>query len=369
MSLLWILETFKIHRETQTGELELQTCAELNGNESYLEEIFTEEPSYIGPEFVTPEISITADRASIASKSDWGTIASTAESLSPNVEGITGPDCENLIETIRDKSLSSVWAVKWLELVIDEDIIFGSGAMSKVYVGLNRDNELLAIKQNKRTLLSTGEPLGKSALKQEKDVLMQLGRHKNIVHYLGEISVDPSFRIVLECLDAGSLAHRLGTDTGINAPHVATETIDALVHIHEKGIVHCDVKPANIMFSSQKRVVLIDFGSAEFVKDAVKKEKFRGTLTYLPPWYRSKKDLIRTDIDIWAWALTMRLVLQKKSPFNEKLDRKELETIVGNMVQTSGEQWKQLPSAQNLQVNLRKAYPTTHCRALTPVEL
>lgn len=72
---------------------------------------------------------------------------------------------------------------------------------------------------------------------------------------------------VMKYLDGGSLADRIrqGVLPEVQAVSVVREIADALNTIHSNGLLHLDVKPANILFDTYGRAVLIDFGVSKYV--------------------------------------------------------------------------------------------------------
>jgi len=89
--------------------------------------------------------------------------------------------------------------------------------------------------------------------------------HKRIVHTYDVFSEEGNYYIVMEYMPGGSLenwiqkhGHLLVEDT----VRFATEVCEGLSFAHEAGVVHCDLKPHNILFDANGSAKLADFGIA-----------------------------------------------------------------------------------------------------------
>lgn len=91
--------------------------------------------------------------------------------------------------------------------------------------------------------------------------------------------------IVMELLEGGTLADRLGAEQPVDPRALAEQLLAALGHIHAAGIVHRDVKPANLLIDSHGAFRLTDFGIAQG-EDATRYTRTGnvvGTLRYMAP--------------------------------------------------------------------------------------
>lgn len=92
-------------------------------------------------------------------------------------------------------------------------------------------------------------------------------RHRNIVSYLGSVKANGFLYILLELAENGSLAgvikpNRFGpTPEPLAAVYVA-QVLDGLTYLHAQGVVHRDIKGANILTTKDGLVKLADFGVA-----------------------------------------------------------------------------------------------------------
>lgn len=140
----------------------------------------------------------------------------------------------------------------------------GRGGMGVVYRGKDlQTGAPVAVKLIKRE-----DPQLTSRFRREGAVMMQL-QHEHIVRVLEAGEADGSLFIAMEFVAGQSLTERLGDGDLLpfdEALRVVKDVASALAVAHEVGVVHRDVKPANIMLSRRAdgtpRTVLLDFGIA-----------------------------------------------------------------------------------------------------------
>lgn len=138
-----------------------------------------------------------------------------------------------------------------------------------------------------------------SLLSREVEKLAVLYTSRNIV---GLLAVgwehDPPY-YVMEYLEHGSLAQRLleGPLTPAEAVTLTTRISLALVHAHGCGILHCDLKPANILLDQNLEPRLCDFGQSRLVDEQV---HALGTLFYMAPEQADLKGVPDARWDVYA---------------------------------------------------------------------
>ena len=95
--------------------------------------------------------------------------------------------------------------------------------------------------------------------------------------------------IVMELLEGGTLADALAAGAAVDAEALARQLLSALDHIHEAGIVHRDVKPANVLLDDAGDFRLTDFGIAmgEESTRYTRTGNVVGTLRYMAPEVKS----------------------------------------------------------------------------------
>lgn len=137
----------------------------------------------------------------------------------------------------------------------------GRGGMGVVFralqIELNREVAMKVVLGGKDT-----DPRYLKRFEREIDALIRL-EHPNIVRIYDKGSSDGSPFFTME-LVAGQCLHDVLEKKGPMAPHrilrIMTQMVDALDYIHQKGIIHRDVKPRNIMLCEEDHTVLMDFG-------------------------------------------------------------------------------------------------------------
>lgn len=102
----------------------------------------------------------------------------------------------------------------------------------------------------------------------------------------------------------------------IEALGIAVQTADGLRSAHEKGVVHRDVKPANIMLGAEGQVRITDFGlaSLEGSVDLTRPQTVLGTPAYMSPeQFRGERTDARTDV--WSFGVTLFETVTGRRPF------------------------------------------------------
>ncbi len=123
--------------------------------------------------------------------------------------------------------------------------------------------------------------------------------------------------IVMPLYQGETLKQRLGRNplAPEEAAEIACRIAGGLARAHEKGIVHCDVKPANIFLTSDGEVKILDFGVARLKSDAAPSEgSSLGTLAYMSPEQISGRP-VDARSDIWSLGVLLYESLSGQPPF------------------------------------------------------
>lgn len=118
---------------------------------------------------------------------------------------------------------------------------------------------------------------------------------------------------VMEYLENGSLAHRLaqGPLPVSEAVRIATRVAQALVHAHGSGILHCDLKPANVLLDADWEPRLCDFGQSRLVDE---QSPALGTLFYMAPEQADLKAVPDARWDVYALGALLYQMVTGQPP-------------------------------------------------------
>lgn len=147
--------------------------------------------------------------------------------------------------------------------------LIGAGGMGKVYRARDkRTGRPVAFKALHKSLQSDQRAIAQ--IVQESEILARL-RHPNIVgvHGLGRFPSGGYF-IVMDFIKGSDLQARLktGTLSIAEAVSIVKSIAGAVQHAHDHGIVHCDLKPGNILIDEEGHVFVTDFGFAFMLAEA-----------------------------------------------------------------------------------------------------
>ncbi|XP_057963230.1 MAP3K epsilon protein kinase 1-like isoform X2 [Malania oleifera] len=193
----------------------------------------------------------------------------------------------------------------------------GKGAYGRVYKGLDLENgDFVAIKQVSLENIAQ-EDL--NIIMQEIDLLKNLN-HKNIVKYLGSLKTKTHLHIILEYMENGSLANiikpnKFGAFPESLAAVYIAQVLEGLVYLHEQGVIHRDIKGANILTTKEGLVKLADFGVATKLTEAdVNTHSVVGTPYWMAPEVIEMSGVCAAS-DIWSVGCTVIELLTCVPPY------------------------------------------------------
>ncbi len=189
-------------------------------------------------------------------------------------------------------------------------------------VDLTLDRKV-AVKWLKPTLAS--DPVVTERFRREAIAAASLN-HPNIVAVHDVFEQDGRQAVVMQLVEGKSLRQLLDTQKRLSPEltcHIGTCVALALDHAHEAGFVHRDVKPGNIMITSDGQVLLTDFGIAKGLQsadaDLTSDNIMMGTAKYLSPeQVRGKK--LDGRADLYSLGLVLYECLAGRVPFLGETD-------------------------------------------------
>ncbi|CAG9467698.1 unnamed protein product [Pedinophyceae sp. YPF-701] len=176
------------------------------------------------------------------------------------------------------------------------------------------------------------KPCKATTLKQEAAVLTSL-EHPNVVkvHEVIDDEKAPHVLCVMEYVEGGSVQMEEGEHTSVEfgegcfaerlseatAHDYFLQLVDALDYLHDMGVVHGDIKPANLLLGADGNVRLADFGSATAFGRGGDDTMLavRGTPAFLAPEICMGEEYSGRAADVWASGVTLFLMLTGRLPF------------------------------------------------------
>ncbi|KAI1105298.1 cell division control protein [Jackrogersella minutella] len=191
----------------------------------------------------------------------------------------------------------------------------GKGAFGSVYKAIHwGTGEAVAVKQIKLVNLPKSEL---RMIEAEIDLLKNLN-HDNIVKYVGFVKSTDCLNIILEYCENGSL-HSICKAYGKFPENLVgvymTQVLQGLQYLHDQGVIHRDIKGANILTTKDGKVKLADFGvSTSTLAGPDKEAQVVGTPYWMAPEIIELSGATPAS-DIWSLGCTVIELLSGKPPY------------------------------------------------------
>jgi serine/threonine-protein kinase len=195
--------------------------------------------------------------------------------------------------------------------------IIGVGGMAVVYKAYDSiDDRIVAVKVLKEEYLKNDE--FRRRFKNESKAVAVLS-HPNIVKVFDVSFGDRIQYIVMEYIDGITLKEYIEQQnllTWKETVHFSVQILRALQHAHERGIVHRDIKPQNIMMLEDGTIKVTDFGIARFAQSETKTmtDKAIGSVHYISP-EQARGGHTDEKSDIYSVGVMLYEMLTGKLPF------------------------------------------------------
>ncbi len=196
--------------------------------------------------------------------------------------------------------------------------LIGVGGMAEVYKGVDvMDHKDVAIKILKKEYAENEEFLRR--FRNESKAIAVLS-HPNIVKIYDVGFSEKIQYIVMEYIDGITLKEYIEEEkvlTWKDTVHFVIQILRALQHAHDKGIVHRDIKPQNIMMFTDGTIKVMDFGIAKFAREEGKTatDQAIGSVHYISP-EQASGDVTDAKSDIYSVGAMMYEMLTGSKPFD-----------------------------------------------------
>ncbi|KAH9648337.1 protein kinase domain-containing protein [Citrus sinensis] len=229
-------------------------------------------------------------------------------------------------------SNDSIWSSQttlrrfsYLELLqatnnFSENNIIGRGGFGSVYGARLEDGMKIAIKVFHQQCASALK-----SFEAKCEVLKNI-RHRNLIKVISSCSNDDFKALVLEYMSNGSLEDWLhSSNCVLNIFHRLNIMIDvasALEYLHfdhSTPIIHCDLKPSNVLLDENMVAHLSDFGIAKLLSgedESTMRTKTLATIGYMAPEYGIEGE-VSTKSDVYGYGIMLMETFTKKKPTDE----------------------------------------------------
>ena len=199
--------------------------------------------------------------------------------------------------------------------------LLGEGGMAVVYKAFDpMENRVVAIKILKEEFLANEE--FRRRFKNESKAIAILS-HPNIVKVYDVFFSEHLQYIVMEYIEGITLKDYIKQQKIVGwkeAVHFTTQILRALQHAHDKGIVHRDIKPQNIMVLQNGNIKVADFGIARFSRGettTITENGAIGSVHYISP-EQARGELTDAQADIYSVGVVLYEMITGRLPFDSE---------------------------------------------------
>ena len=203
----------------------------------------------------------------------------------------------------------------------------GSGGFGAVYLALDTwIDKKVAIKVPHRQNLDFGELLREPRLLASLD-------HPNIVSVITAEKLENTFFIVMEYVQGETLENIIAREGALDlrrALDFTCQICNGVDYAHGQGVIHRDLRPANMLVSEAGLVKVADFGTSRFLELAAKGTTVIGSPPYMPPEQFQGKAVFASDI--YSLGVSMYQMLTGVLPYNTPLPKDLDKLMRGDLV-------------------------------------
>ncbi|KAL3634459.1 Phosphoenolpyruvate carboxylase kinase 4 [Castilleja foliolosa] len=205
------------------------------------------------------------------------------------------------------------------------------GVVSRCYSAVTGD--CFAVKSIEKRLIQD-DAVDSLCLRNEAKLMLLVSGNTNVLGIFDVYEDDEFLHFVLEYCGGGDLFGRISGSAVIGeseARRVMVPLMEAIAHIHDRGVAHRDIKPDNILFNSCNELKLADFGSAEFFGNGELMSGIVGTPYYVAPEVVAGMEY-NEKVDVWSAGVILYIMLSGIPPFYGESAREIFEAVLrGNL--------------------------------------
>ncbi|CAJ2658806.1 unnamed protein product [Trifolium pratense] len=231
---------------------------------------------------------------------------------------------ENPLKSDLSATLGVPRRISYYEVVkatngFSESNLLGKGGFGSVYQGMLSSGKMVAIKVLDLTLEATSR-----SFDAECNAMRNL-RHRNLVQVISSCSNDDFKSLVMEFMSNGSVEKWLYSENYclnfLQRLNIMIDMASALEYLHHGSsipVVHCDLKPSNVLLDEDMVAHVSDFGISKLLDEGQSKTHTQtlATLGYVAPEYGSK-GVISVKGDVYSYGIMLMEMFTAKKPTNE----------------------------------------------------